>query len=263
MLLPQQARARICARERGARRESEREGPRAREKAAVAGEGAGGPRACAASSQALSAAPFATERARVCRAAGCALRWVVAHPVFTLEGRLLREEPPHVLRLAVAGRVEQLLARHFCDVLRRAHGSRAHGSQRDSWNYNLSCLPFLPRRWRRRRRWRSGRRRSGRRPGRRSTARRRRRWRRTATTAYLRSEDGLIRVLLLPGSWRWRWWWTAWWGPGGALAVLAGPGGPGGPGGGGFGGGGGGGGPPADSGGGGGGGGMPNLPPGA
>ncbi len=38
------------------------------------------------------------------------MRWVVAH-IFPLEGRLLREEPPHVLRLAVVGRVVQLMTR--------------------------------------------------------------------------------------------------------------------------------------------------------
>ena len=108
-------RAHAFVREREAHgvRASEKDRARERE-AAVAGEGAGGPRACAASSQALSAAPFATERERVCRAVGCAFAdRAVAHS-FILEGRLLREEPPHVLRPAGAGRLAQLQARvHF------------------------------------------------------------------------------------------------------------------------------------------------------
>ena len=80
----------------------------------------------------------------MCRAAGCALRWAVAHLSFILEGRLLREEP-HVLRPAFEGRVVQRLARHFlrCVASARARVSTKFLEYNLRWN-NTTChvYPF-------------------------------------------------------------------------------------------------------------------------
>ena len=52
-------------------------------------------------------------------------RWAVAH-IFILDGYLLREEPPHVLRVAVGGRVVQLMTRigHRTDVEAEVHANK-------------------------------------------------------------------------------------------------------------------------------------------